>query len=439
MVKPHVAPQFHQRAVGLFPCPPAGTPGGLRQAVAVLFHTDDDGLAFVYLRPGVHDGENALRAGRRRQQRVHLLADLPYRLADLLDVQQIGAQRADVKHTGHGQQSAHAAGDGVVDLAEIAHGGHHHTGVGLSRRGRLTVLVVESGKPADSLLFMVENLDDLLAFDHLLDITVYRAQRLLLPLEVDTAAAADHLHYSAHQGKEGKGDQRQDGIEDDHHQHRTHKGQHIGDDAGKAAVEHLRHGVDIVGEPAHEIAGLVAVIVADGQLLQMVKQVLPDGRHRPLGHMHHDAGISERAQGAEGEQAAHQQQHPEQSGEIAGQDIVVQQRLEHIAGGHTAGGAGDQAHRHQHQRRFIAAHIMHQLFEGALHILGALKAVGLIAGTVSAPGHSSVVSHRCSPLPAETHRPRDRWRSFPSAVRGCPVPPHGRHPAPGSCPRPSPR
>ena len=283
---------------------------------------------------------------------------------------------------------------------------------------------------------MVKDLDDLLPLDHLLDIAVHGAQRLLLALEIDAAAAAHGFDHQTHQPQKGKGDQRQPRIEHDHHQHRTQKGQHIGDDAGKAAVEHLRDGIDIVGEAAHQVAGLVAVIVADGQRLQMVKQILPDGGHRALGHMHHDPGIGKGAQGAEGEQAAHHQQHSEKARKIAGDDIVVQQRLEHIAGGHAGGGADHKAYCHQHQRTLIAAHIPHQLLKGALHILGPLVAVA--AGSMAAARRRiPVLSHRCSLLPAGIHRPRGKYRSFPSAARGCPAPPHGRRPAQGSCPHPS--
>ena len=87
MVEAHVALQLHQRAVRLFPRPAAGAAVCLGQRIAVLFHPDDDGLALVHLRLGLHHGEDALRAGHRRQQHVHLLADLGDGLAHLLHIQ----------------------------------------------------------------------------------------------------------------------------------------------------------------------------------------------------------------------------------------------------------------------------------------------------------------------------------------------------------------
>ena len=438
MVEPHVAPQLHQCAIRLFPRPVAGALRRLCQSIPVFFHPDDDGLAIVRLRLLLHDGKNALGAGSSRKQCIDLLADLPHGLADLLDVQQVRAQRAHIEHAADGQQAADAAGDGVVDLAEVAHGGHHHTGVGLGRSGRVPVAAVEPGEACDGLVLVVKDLDDLLSLDHLLDIAVHGAQRRLLPLEIGAAAAADRLDDHGHQAKEQEGDQCQPWIQHDHHHHRAHKGQHIGDDAGEAAVQHFRNGVDIVGEPAHQVAGLVPVIVADGQLLQPVEQILPQRGHRVLRHMDHDTGIGIGAQGAEGEQPAHQQQHLKKSRKIAGDDIAVQQRLEHIAGGHAGAGADHKAYRHQHQRALVPAYIAHQLPERALYVLGPLETMAAGAVTVPAPGsvRLSRVSHRCSPLPAGIHRPRGRSRSSPSAACGCPAPPHDRRPAPGSYPHP---
>ena len=262
---------------------------------------------------------------------------------------------------------------------------------------------------------MVEDLDDLLPLDHLLDIAVHSAQRRLLPLEAGAAAAADGLDHHGHQPQKQEGDQRQPRVQHDHHHHGAHKGQHVGDDAGEAAVQHLRDGVDIVGKAAHQVAGLVPVIVTDGQLLQPVEQILPQRRHRVLRHMDHDAGIGVGAQGAEGEQAAHQQQHPEKSRKIAGDDIVVEQRLEHIAGGHAGNGADDEAYRHQHQRALVPPHIAHQLFEGTPHVLGPLVAVTAVTVSAGAPSGCGAfrISHQCSPLPAGIHRPRGRSRSSP--------------------------
>ncbi len=83
----------------------------------------------------------------------------------------------------------------------------------------------------------------------------------------------------------------------------------------------------------------MGVEVADGQRLQLVEQILAQLHHGVLGDAHHGAGVDEGAQGAEAEDGAHQHQHFGQTRKVTGQDIVVDQGLEHIAAGDAAHGA----------------------------------------------------------------------------------------------------
>ena len=425
MVEPHVAPQLHQRAVGLFPCPEAGAPIRLRQGIAVLLHPDDDGLALVRLRLGLHNGEDALRAGDGRQQHVHLLADLGNGLAHLLDVQQVRAQGAHVEHAADGQQAAHAAGDGVVDTGQVGHGRHHGAGVGLGGGGRRLVRGVQPGELLDGLALVVEDLDDLLPLHHLLNIAVHGAQRLLLRLKAHAAAAAHTLDHQQHQHQKREGDQRQQPVHIQHHSNNADKRQGAGYHAGEAGVDHLRHGVHIVGEAAHQVAGLVGVEVPQGQGLQLVEQILPQLRHRLLGDVHHDPGVGIGAQARQQEQPQQQRQHLQQPGKVAGQDIVVDNGLEQVAAHHRAHGADDKAYKHQHQRRLIAPDIGQQLLHRAAEVLGTLEAVPLRA--VAAPA-ALCFSHRCSPLPAGSDRPPGKCRLFSSARHGCPWRRYARRP-----------
>ena len=217
VVEAHVAPQLCQGAVGLLPCPVAGALRHLGEGIAVLLHPDDGGLALVLLRLGLHDGEDTLGAGYGGQNGVHLLADLAHRLGHLLDVQQIGPQRANIEHTAHGQQSAYAAGDGVVDAGEIGGGGHHGSGIGLGHGGRRLIGIVAGRELVDGLLLVVEHLDDLLALDHLLNVAVEVAKSGLLPLEADPAASTDDLHHQQHQPQKGEGDKGQRPVQVQQH------------------------------------------------------------------------------------------------------------------------------------------------------------------------------------------------------------------------------
>ena len=433
VVEAHVAPQLCQGAVGLLPCPVAGALGYLGEGIAVLLHPDDGGLALVLLRLGLHDGEDALGAGYGGQNGVHLLADLAHRLGHLLDVQQIGPQRADVEHAAHGKQSAYAAGDGVVDAGEVGGGGHHGPGVGLGRGGRRLIGIVAGRELVDGLLLVVEHLDDLLTLDHLLNVAVEVAQSGLLPLEADPAASTDDLHHQKHQTKEGEGDQSQRPVQIQQHPDGAQERQGVGQHIGEAVVDHFGHRVDVVGEAAHEVAGLVGVEVAQGEPLQLIEQILTQGGHRALGHPHHDAGVHIGAQSRQHEHQPHQHQQLQQTGEVAGEDVVVDGGLEEVAAGHGTHGAEQQADGHQHQQALIAAHIVQQLLHRTSQVLGPLIAVaaGAVAGSAGTAGRHGIFlfSHRCSPLPAETDRLPDRSDWTPSAVHGSPYRRSCRRPA----------
>ena len=281
---------------------------------------------------------------------------------------------------------------------------------------------------------MVEHLDDLLALHHLLDIAVHGAQRLLLCLKAHAASAANALDHQQHQHQKGKGDQRQHPVHIQHHNNNADKRQGAGHHAGEAGVDHLRHGVHVVGKAAHQVAGLVGVEVPQGQVLQFVEQILPHLGHRPLGDMHHDAGVGIGAQARQQEQSQQQRQHLQQAGEVAYQNIVVDNRLEQIAAHHRAHGADHKADEHHHQRRLIAPDIAQQLAHRASEVLGPLEAVPL--GPVAARSAAFLFSHRCSPLPAGSDRPPDKCRSAPSAPHGCLWRRCAHRPSPGSGRRP---
>ena len=177
----------------------------------------------------------------------------------------------------------------------------------------------------------------------------------------------------------------------------------------------------------------MGVEVAQGELLQLVEQILPQGGHRALGHPHHDAGVHIGAQGRQHEHQSHQHQQLQQTGEVAGEDVVVDGGLEKVAAGHGAHGAEQQADGHQHQQPLIAAHIVQQLLHRAPQVLRALitVAAGAVAGSAGTAGRHGIFlfSHRCSPLPAETDRLPDRSDWTPSAVHGSPYRRSCRRPA----------
>ena len=319
-------------------------------------------------------------------------------------------------------------------MGEVSHGGGHDAREGLSVGARLAVGLVEGLELPLGGSFMVEDLDDLLALDHLLDIAVHLAHSLLLLHKIPPAPSADELHRQHHHKEHPKGDAGQDGTENDHHGDGPQEGQRTGDETSKAVVQGLGDGLNVVGIAAHQLAVGMGIKVFQGQALHLFKEVLPDLRHRVLGHMDHDAGIAIRAHRAGNVHRRHDAQHPGKAGKVPGEDIVVDQGLDEEAAAHGAGGADHQQHRHNAKVQPISAQIPHELADGLFEVLGLLEAASGSSAAGSSAGRrahgSFILSHRCSLLPAGRCRPRGRSRRSSSVLHACPGPQYGPGPSP---------
>ena len=388
---------------------------------------DQGGLALVRLRGGLHHLKDPLRAGNGRQEVVHLLAHLADGLADLPGVLEVHHQGAQIQTHGDGQQRAHAAGEGVVDVADVAHGGHHGPGKGLGADGAAAVGLVAPGEALPGFFLVVEDLDHLLALNHLLDISVDLPQVPLLGHEVPAGPLAHGHHHRQHQPQGEHRHQKQQGAQVQHHAHYAQEGEGPGAEGDEAVVEDLGDGLHVVGVAAHELAVGVGVKVTQGQGLHPGEQVPADGVGGPLGHVDHDPGVGEAEQGRAGIHARQQGQHLRQPGVVPGDDAFVNQGLEQVGPAHGAAHVEHQAHRHNSQQPLGPAHIPQQGGDGLSHVLRLLEAApGPAMGAV---GSSSFhLSHGSPPPPAATGTRRGKFRSSPSAPGGCLSPRSGRRP-----------
>ena len=351
VLEAHVAPEGHQRSVRPLPGPAvAAVPrlgeGTVRAAANV--HQGDPAL--VHLRGRLHDLEDPLRTGDGSQDVVHLLAHLADGLAHLAGVLEVHQQGPQVKAHGDGEQRPYAAGEGVVDVADVPHGGHHRSREGLGVGGAMPVALVALPETGLGLGLVVEHLDDLLALDHLLDIAVHLAQVPLLGHEVPAGALAHGHDDQEHHPQGEHRHQKQNRAEVQHHRHHAHKRQHTGDQGDDAVLQDLVEGVDVVGVSAHELAVGVGVKIAEGKLLHPVEQVPADGVGGLLGDVDHDAGVTVAEQGGAEVDARHQRQRPGQPGIVSGDDALVDQGAEHIRSADGTGGIEHQAHRHHQQQ-----------------------------------------------------------------------------------------
>ena len=69
--------------------------------------------------------------------------------------------------------------------------------------------------------------------------------------------------------------QREAPVEDEEEDDGADEGQRVGDQRGDAVGDELVEGVDVVGEPAHDPAGLLAAEEVERELLQVGEEVAP--------------------------------------------------------------------------------------------------------------------------------------------------------------------
>ena len=162
---------------------------------------------------------------------------------------------------------------------------------------------------------MAEDLDDFLAVHQLFHVALGAADGLLLADEVARGVAADLAHDEEHA----------EDAEQDHERHPQAVVQHDAehrehDDRGNdqlrdALGDHLAQRVDVVRVIAHDVAVVVRVEVADGQILHAVEHLLTQLCKRALRDDGHQLRVGDAGQKA---QAVEDRENRDEAENVAG-------------------------------------------------------------------------------------------------------------------------
>ena len=309
-------------AVGLMrvlPRPDAGLLGRLGEgAVGVLDGVDELDVALVCLGRLIHDVEHALGARRRHDDAVELLAHAHHGLRKTLAQREEAHERADGEAgvPVEGEDRAENGAEDVAEVSEVAVDGHEHARDAVGVVGAVTELIVELFEVRDGLLLVAEDLDDLLAGDHLLDIAVDGAEIVLLPFKI-FAGALRHQHtHAEHEKDHQQAHDRERNVQHDHGDEAADEGDRGRDELRDRLADDLAQGVHVVGIDGHDIAVGMRVEKGDRQLLHAGEELDAQALHRALAHRDHDAIIDIAREGAE-QKHAHEHKHD------AGQRAVV--------------------------------------------------------------------------------------------------------------------
>ena len=266
----------HALALGNFPRP---------RGIARLHQLH---AALVHLGLKVHSRKQALGTGQRVEQEVAELRKLVDGHGGLAHKDQVACKCAHIGEPLDAEHAARHGDDGIVDVAN--HDGHGHHGVGIAHGGGAGAakLVVAAGEAGNIRRLAVKDLDDLLARDHLFDISVQVAKRCLLGGKEALRARA-RVARIQHNGRIAhERDNRELPVKDDEHGRGAHNLNGGLNHVGKAVVERLGDGVDVVGEKAHDVARARAVKITERQRLDVREQVAANIGHHALGRTHHD-------------------------------------------------------------------------------------------------------------------------------------------------------
>ena len=272
-------------------------------------------IAVVCLGLFVDEGEHALCARARHDDRVDLLGELVDVAGELArhveeghkdgDVQRLAGER----HVRQPDEQEHAADERerhIEDVADVADDGAEDAGIGLRAEAVLKEGVVEPVEVLDALLLVAEDLDDLLTRHHLLNEALGGGDRLLLADEVFRAAAADLLRDRDHGDDAEHEHQRQPKAEVEHDgEHHEHDRAGL-NERGQCLRDELAERVDVVRVVAHDVAVLVAVKIADGQLLHPAEHLAAQLMQEALRHIRHELRVDRH--GENGERVEHDEQ-----------------------------------------------------------------------------------------------------------------------------------
>ena len=278
----------HALALGNLPCPRGAA--RLHQLHAALVHL---GLK-------IHGGKQALGTGQRVEQKVAQLRKLVDGHGGLAYKDQVTCKRAHVGEPLDAEHAARHGDDGVVGIADHHGHGHHRVGIAHGGGAGAAKLVVAAGKAGDIGRLAVKDLDDLLARDHLFDISVQVAKRCLLGGKEALRARA-RVARIQHNGRIAhERDNRELPVKDDEHGRGAHNLNGGLNHVGKAVVERLGDGVNVVGKEAHDVARARAVKIAERQRLDVREQVAADVGDHALGRAHHNLRVAQSREHARG-------------------------------------------------------------------------------------------------------------------------------------------
>ena len=267
------------------------------QFVTGLFAVDKGDISIVRLRFFIKELEDTVGTGHRHDDGIHLLGYLGYRHDEGLRQLQEGSdntERDDVRKSAlDRQETADKGHENIKHVTDVAHDRHQDIGEDIRGSRILAEFLILLVKGDLRTVFVGEYLNDLLAVDHLFDITVDVTQGSLLLHEEGGTLSADLTHQEDHGEGSQEYDDRQLPGSVDHRGKRRNDRDARGHHRREALRDHLTERINVVGVVAHDITMRVRVEVGDRQRLHVFEHIVTDISQNVIGDHEHDLALEE--------------------------------------------------------------------------------------------------------------------------------------------------
>ena len=264
----------------------------------------------------VDQAEHALRRGAGRLQLADDVRHLVDRSGEFARVQHKRRQIAQGDVAEQEQDRAECADQRQRQVVDEIHRRPRHAAVIIRHVIGVHGLLVALVKAADHGFLLMVRLDGFLPGDDFLDVAVQLAE-LNRPFPEQRTHLAHHVPREKDRGGDGDSEYQHQlrGDQDHHDQRAAHRDRACGD-LKQIRRQRRVDRIDIVGNAADNIAGLVGVKVAHGQLREMVEHVLAHLVHDFLAEMDHQHRQDIRQHGGNEIEHEHQAAVIEYGGEI---------------------------------------------------------------------------------------------------------------------------
>ena len=197
----------------------------------------------------------------------------------------------------------------------------------------------------------------------------------------------ENPHDGNENGQSRNDDRGQRHIQAEHEHHDDRDVDDFQNAVDNTVGENVRHGVHIVDYPHQDLAGRPAVIVAEGQLLQVMEQVLADVVDNFLAHIGHDPGTNQGEHNADGDENGKDDRPVQQGFHVLVGDGHIQYPLHDFGGVQAGNGSKDAQPQGQQHLGAVAADILKSALEmfPLKRGLQYLVLVKLVAGHQAAP------------------------------------------------------